>query len=205
MAIAGPDYADVGTNGRVNDGGVWNKCGISSATEDKTLAIPSPGTLPLGQIDVPFVFLGDDAFALKSYMMKPYSQQNLTTDKRIYNYRHSRGRRISENLFRILTNRWRFYLTTLALPPRSIENLVLVSLVLHNFLPKGSSRNVYCPTGLLDTENDSGELVNGTWRPDTEGVMIPLHAPPPPPYWSQCDKNCEDRQGNFQGLLYERM
>ena len=30
IAIAGPSYeylyADVGTNGRVNDGGVWNKC-----------------------------------------------------------------------------------------------------------------------------------------------------------------------------------
>ena len=162
----------------VNDGDVWNKCCISSAIEDKTLAIPNPRNLPLGQTDVPFVFLGDDAFALKSYMMKPYTQQNLTTDKRIYNYRHSRGRRISENLFGISANRWRFYLTTLALPPRSIENLVLASLVLHNFLRNGSSRNVYCPTGLLDTENDSGELVNGTWRQDTEGVMIPLQVPP---------------------------
>ena len=30
MAVAGPDYeclyADLGTNGRVSDGGVWNKC-----------------------------------------------------------------------------------------------------------------------------------------------------------------------------------
>ena len=93
MAISGPDYeciyADVGTNGRV----------IASAIEDKTLAIPSPRPLALGETDVPFVFLGDDAFALKSYTMKPYPQQNLKTDKRIYNYRHSRGRRISENLF----------------------------------------------------------------------------------------------------------
>ena len=33
MAIAGTSYeclyADVGTNGRVNDDGVWNKCGLS--------------------------------------------------------------------------------------------------------------------------------------------------------------------------------
>ena len=107
----------------VNDGGVWNKCGISSAIEDKTLDIPCPHTLPLDQTGVPFVFLGDDAFALKSYMMKPYPQQNLTTDKIIYNYIHTRGTRISENLFGILANHWRFYLTTLALPPRIIEIL----------------------------------------------------------------------------------
>ena len=33
MAVAGPDYeclyADVGMNGRVSHGGVWNKCGIA--------------------------------------------------------------------------------------------------------------------------------------------------------------------------------
>ena len=30
--------------------------------------------------------------------MKPYPQQNLTPDKRVYNYGNSRARRISENL-----------------------------------------------------------------------------------------------------------
>ena len=33
MAVAGPDYecicADIGTNGRVSDGGAWNKCTLS--------------------------------------------------------------------------------------------------------------------------------------------------------------------------------
>ena len=27
-------YEDVGTNGRVNDGGVWDKCGCSKATKN---------------------------------------------------------------------------------------------------------------------------------------------------------------------------
>ena len=60
--------------------------------------------LPNGAI-APYVFVGDDAFALKKFMMKPYPQQNLTADKRVYNYRHSRAKRISENLFGILANR----------------------------------------------------------------------------------------------------
>ena len=46
MAVAGPDYecvyADVGTNGRVSDGGVWNKCGLMKAIEVGTVVLPPP-------------------------------------------------------------------------------------------------------------------------------------------------------------------
>ena len=199
MAIARPDYeciyADIGTNV-----GVWNKCGISSAIEDKTLVIPSPRTLPVGQTGVPFVFLGNDAFALKSYMMKPYPQPNLTTDKRIYNYRHSRGRRISENLFGILANRWRFYLSTLALPPRSIEILFWHHLYSIISYAKGR-QGTY--TALQDYWTQKTILGNSSWYMEARyrrGYDTFTRAP----YWSQCDKNCENRQGDFQGLLYER-
>ncbi len=45
MAVAGPDYeciyADIGTNGRVADGGVWNKCSLSKSIDDGTLSLPS--------------------------------------------------------------------------------------------------------------------------------------------------------------------
>ena len=50
MAVVGPSYeclyADVGTNGRVSDGGVWNKCGFSKALENQELSIPNPRCLP---------------------------------------------------------------------------------------------------------------------------------------------------------------
>lgn len=51
-------------------------------------------------------FAGDNAFALKKHMMKPYPQHGLTEDKRVYNYRHSRVRRISQNFFSIFANLW---------------------------------------------------------------------------------------------------
>lgn len=127
-------YADVGTNGRVSDGGVWNKCGLSQAIEDGNISLPPPQCLPHGDTEVPHVFVGDDAFALKPRMMKPYSQNGLTADRRVYNYRHSRARRLSENLFGIMANRWRVFLTVLMLSPQSVENVVLTALILHNYL-----------------------------------------------------------------------
>ena len=70
MAIAGPDYecsyADVGTNGRIPDGGVWRKCGLTKAIDDGTICLPEPYFLPNGNQRLPYVFVGDDAVALKS-------------------------------------------------------------------------------------------------------------------------------------------
>ena len=110
MAIAGPNYeclyADTGTNGRVKDGSVWNKCGFSEALETQELSVPGLRCLPRVVQIISFVLVGNDAVALKTHMIKSYPRQNLTTERRVYNYRHSRERRISENLFSILANRW---------------------------------------------------------------------------------------------------
>ena len=80
MAIAGPDYevlyADVGTNGRVADGGVWNKCSFLKSMEEGNLEIPESKPLPGGKQLMPYVIVGDDAFALNNFMMKPYPQKN---------------------------------------------------------------------------------------------------------------------------------
>ena len=98
LAIAVPDcecmYADIGSNGRMNDSGVWNAYDMRKRIEDDDLGIPAPKPLPFRWIKVPCVFVGDDTFALKTYMMKPYPQKNLTEERRVYNYRHSGARRI---------------------------------------------------------------------------------------------------------------
>ena len=107
MAIADLEYeylyVDVGSNGRVNDSGIWNKTSLLQGIQDRLFSLPKDEKLSNGEI-TPYVFLGDNAFALKKLMMKPFPQQGLTGEKRIYNYIHNRARRISENLFEILAN-----------------------------------------------------------------------------------------------------
>ena len=122
-----------------------------------------------------YVLLGDDAFALKRYMMKPYPQQNLTLDKRIYNYRHSRARRISENLFGILANRWRVYHTKILLHPDRMNSLILTTLALHNMLRKSpGSRNLYSPSTLADSLDENGIVIEGEWRSqECSNVLYP--------------------------------
>ena len=88
LAIAGPEYeclyADVGSNSRVNDSGVWNKNSLLQAIQNGSVKLPKDA-LPVNGAIALYVFVGDDAFALKKIMMKPYPQQDLTADKRVYN------------------------------------------------------------------------------------------------------------------------
>jgi hypothetical protein len=51
------------------------------ALVDKLLQIPEPGTLPNSEKKRPFVFVGDDAFALAENFMKPYGKTGLSAEQ----------------------------------------------------------------------------------------------------------------------------
>ena len=51
---------------------------FGKALRDKLLKIPEPGTLPNSEKKLPFVFVGDDAFAFTENFMKPCGQTGLT-------------------------------------------------------------------------------------------------------------------------------
>jgi hypothetical protein len=55
------------------------------------------------------ILVGDDAFPLKTYSLKPYLHRTLTYEQNIFNYRLSRARRIVENVFGILASRFRIF------------------------------------------------------------------------------------------------
>lgn len=61
---------DIGINGRISDGGVLSHTAFGK--------IPEHSRLPNTEKLLPFVFVGDDAFALKENFMKPYSQTELS-------------------------------------------------------------------------------------------------------------------------------
>ena len=83
-------YVDIGCNGRVSDGGVFRNCSLHQALEENRLNIPQATILLGTQCYSPYMLVADDAFPLKEYILKPYSQVGLTTEKRIFTYRLSR-------------------------------------------------------------------------------------------------------------------
>lgn len=74
MTLAGPSYkcigADVQTNGRINDGVVQNKNGFTHVAKTIKISQTTFRFLTESVQNISFLFIGDDAFALKPYLLK---------------------------------------------------------------------------------------------------------------------------------------
>ena len=187
LAIVDFDYkflfVDVGCQGRISDGGVYRNSAFYKAIENKSLNLPDPLPLPksenprwmFNQSDeaIPYVFVADDAFLLGKHCMKPFPQSNLSDRKRIFNYRLSRMRRISENFFEIWGKTFRVFTTTMALEPKKAVDITLATIALHNML-RIKSKEKYMADGLLDVENEDGDLISGRWRFDAVDFGVSL-------------------------------
>ncbi|KAJ8926677.1 hypothetical protein NQ314_020926 [Rhamnusium bicolor] len=87
--------------------------------------------------------------------------------ERIFNYRLSRGRRVSENAFGLLSSVYHVLRKPMLLEPKKARKIVLATIYLHNFLRKrADSAKLYTFPGPLDTEENGGILPVGRWRID---------------------------------------
>ncbi|KAJ8963716.1 hypothetical protein NQ314_005437 [Rhamnusium bicolor] len=165
MAIANADYefimCDFGTNGRISDGGVIDNTLFYKKLKANKLKLPLPSKREKSSSELPFVFIGDEAFALRADFLKPFSQKALNSERRIFNYRLGRARRIIENVFGILAARFRIFHTAISLQLENTEKVVMACYVLHNFLRR-KRLGIYIPSHDLDREDlNSGKTQVG--------------------------------------------
>ncbi|CAK1597470.1 unnamed protein product [Parnassius mnemosyne] len=119
-------YIDVGTNGRANDTCVFEKSTLNEAITANLLNIPNEG-----------VFVADDAFPLKTNILKPYNTRGEFNEKhKVFNYRLSRARRVVENAFGILVAKFRIFEKPIPLTVSKVEQLVKTTCALHSWLRK---------------------------------------------------------------------
>jgi len=124
---------DVGKEGRCSDGGIFSNSSIKYGLETGTLDIPP--TRKVGERSLPYVLVGDEAYSLSKYLMRPYPRSsNLDLKKKVFNYRLSRARRVVESAFGILVARWRIFKRPINTDVSKAEKLVLATICLHNFI-----------------------------------------------------------------------
>jgi hypothetical protein len=62
---------DVGAYGKQNDGGVFRNSALYQSLKTRNLQLPEDTVLPLGEFALPQIFVGDEAYLLTTYIMKP--------------------------------------------------------------------------------------------------------------------------------------
>ena len=81
---------------------------------------------------IPPLILGDGAFPMRSFLLKPYGDAVLSDKKRYLNYRASRGRMVTEGAFGKLKGRWRILNRKCESQKESVKKMGLACVVLHN-------------------------------------------------------------------------
>ena len=132
LGLVNADYkflwVNAGASGSSSDAQIFNRSKLKRRIDNGTLGLPPHA--PLGPVgpDLHYFLLGDNAFALMPWLVKPYSRRCLTREETIANYRISGGTRMVENSFGVLVNRFRMLLTTMDQRPKVVRDIVL----LHN-------------------------------------------------------------------------
>lgn len=155
-------YVDVGKNGRMSDGGIFETTDFYHKLKGKMLKLPEKKETIK---NLNFCFLADEGFALHDNILKPYAQKELDHDKSIFNYRLSRARNV-ENAFGIIASRFQILHRPIQMKHENICYTVLAICAVHNYLRRHS--NTYMTTAIGCREdtvpgtNQQGEIQNSS-------------------------------------------
>nr|CAI5859434.1 unnamed protein product [Callosobruchus analis] len=149
MAIVGPEFTflcvDIGGYGKNSDGGIFEESNMGRRFAAGLMNVPPDRNLPGTNINVPHVLIGDEAFALKPTLMRPYPYRQSRGNKRKeeYNTRLCTARRVVENAFGILAQKWRIFHRPIETSVDTTIKIVRSTCILHNFIRTKNCDSLY--------------------------------------------------------------
>ncbi|XP_018354298.1 PREDICTED: uncharacterized protein LOC108755658 [Trachymyrmex septentrionalis] len=166
-------FVDIGTYGQRSDGSIFKGSLIGQSFHNKQMNLPEPEPITSDGQPLPYILVGDEAFQLSDYLLRPYpGRENLTQDRIIFNYRLSRARRTIENTFGILVSRWKILRRPIICNVKQTMKIVQAIICLHNWLRlQDVEENQYVPPSMID-QDDSNDLIPGSWRKYTENSAL---------------------------------
>lgn len=121
----------IGQPGKVHDARVFANSPIAQACFEGSLFPQHIETL--AGVDVPLVVVGDAAYPLQPFLLKPFADRvGIGAQEKLFNYRLSRARMTVECAFGRLKGRWRALLKRNDTHISMVPHLVLCCGILHN-------------------------------------------------------------------------
>lgn len=121
----------------------------------KNILPPKP--LPDTDTPVPHVLVGDEGFALQTYLMRPYPKLEVINNarKKQFNSHLSRARRVVENAFGILAMKWRVFLRAIEADVENADYIVKAACCLHNYVISKNNNREWTAT---ETQEECGPI-----------------------------------------------
>ncbi|XP_049910143.1 uncharacterized protein LOC126396249 [Epinephelus moara] len=142
---------NVGWPGKVHDARVFGNSSLYERGQSDTL-FPHI-TERFGGVNVPVTILGDAAYPLLPWLIKPYPENQHTTLAQLtFNNHLSRARMTVERAFGRLKGRWRCLMKRYDCNIKNINTVISACCMLHNFCEDNSED--YDGTDVLDDNNE---------------------------------------------------
>lgn len=124
-------------SGNSSAGASFIQSPLYSLMESYDPEIPEPISLPLttDDIQVPYVFLGNEEFPLLPHLMRPYTDaKHISDEERIFNYRLNRALHCVEKTLTMMLSKWRLLSETLDEEETNPIKILKTICLLHNLL-----------------------------------------------------------------------
>nr|CAI5829818.1 unnamed protein product [Callosobruchus analis] len=118
------------------DAGVFENCPLRKAIESGSIVLPEETNLPGSTILAPYVFLGDEAFPLTEYLMRPFPRGQLQEGEEndMFNYRLCRARMVVECSFGAIASKFRILQKAIETNVENAVHIVKAITLLHNII-----------------------------------------------------------------------
>jgi len=127
-------YINVGSCGTDSDSTIFKGSTLLTKINNGDIMLPPPKPLSNTTEPLPYMIIGDSAFGISNKVLRPYARSNLTTKKKIFNYRMSRARRYIESTFGIMSNKFNIFHRPMNTSLPNTITIVKACCVLHNYI-----------------------------------------------------------------------
>ena len=123
----------VGYPGSVHDARVFSNSPLFRVSEHAGI-FPEEGSKNISGVDVNVVIIGDSAYPLLPWLLKPFPESpTMPDERRNFNYKHSSTRMVVERSFGMLKGRWRCLSKCLDDNVQNANATIISCCTLHNY------------------------------------------------------------------------
>lgn len=125
---------EIGARGKQSDGGTFAASTLFQLLESGLFNVPEPKAFPETETILPHVLIGDEAYPLKPYLMRPYPGRELIPIKENFNKRLSTASKCIECAFGIMRTKWRLLGKDIEQAPEDAHDIIKCMCILHNVI-----------------------------------------------------------------------